>query len=267
MAGLYLVGFAAPAFEAATCHVGETKDPARNVPRAVFASGAMAGLFFVVLPLVWLGSVGPARDGRRARCARLGPTFAPLLAGGAKAAAIWFLIANMFMGTLQPLAGASRTLSQLSEDGLLPRSWANRNRRDVPWVATAADRGPGDRRARARRPDVDDRGRQLHLPDRHQPALGRRPAAAPQRARARAALSRAARDDRARGRRRLRLAASPPASGFEQFGLPTVLLSLGAGLRRLGVLRLAARSPTAAAPACRGSSARWASSSPARWSP
>src|SRR5215210_8278422 len=40
IAGLYLVGFAAPAFEAATCHVGETKDPARNVPRAVFASGA-----------------------------------------------------------------------------------------------------------------------------------------------------------------------------------------------------------------------------------
>src|SRR4051794_6876162 len=34
MAGLYLIGFAAPAFEAATCHVGETKDPARNVPRA-----------------------------------------------------------------------------------------------------------------------------------------------------------------------------------------------------------------------------------------
>ena len=71
----------------------------------------------------------------------LGPTFAPLLAGGAKAAAIWFLIANMFMGTLQPLAGASRTLSQLSEDGLLPRSWANRNRRDVPWVATVLTAG------------------------------------------------------------------------------------------------------------------------------
>ena len=78
----------------------------------------------------------------------LGPTFAPLLAGGAKAAAIWFMISNMFMGTLQPLAGASRTLSQLSEDGLLPRSWANRTRRDVPWVADPADRGPGHRRAR-----------------------------------------------------------------------------------------------------------------------
>jgi diguanylate cyclase (GGDEF)-like protein len=140
MAGLYLVGFAAPAFEAATCHVGETRDPTRNVPRAVFASGAMAGLFFVVLPLVWLGSVGPAAMGGELMTS-LGPTFAPLLAGGAKAAAIWFLIANMFMGTLQPLAGASRTLSQLSEDGLLPRSWAKRNRHDTPWVATLLTAG------------------------------------------------------------------------------------------------------------------------------
>ena len=140
MAGLYLVGFAAPAFEAATCHVGETKDPARNVPRAVFASGAMAGLFFIVLPLVWLGSVGS--DGMGGELMRtLGPTFAPLLAGGAKAAAIWFLISNMFMGTLQPLAGASRTLAQLSEDGLLPRSWANRTRRDVPWIPTLLTAG------------------------------------------------------------------------------------------------------------------------------
>jgi diguanylate cyclase (GGDEF)-like protein len=140
MAGLYLVGFAAPAFEAAACHVGETKDPARNVPRAVFVSGAMAGLFFVVLPLVWLGSVGPdAMGGELMRT--LGPTFAPMLAGAAKAAAIWFLIANMFMGTLQPLAGASRTLAQLSEDGLLPRSWANRTRRDVPWIPTLLTAG------------------------------------------------------------------------------------------------------------------------------
>jgi diguanylate cyclase (GGDEF)-like protein len=140
MAGLYLVGFAAPAFEAAACHVGETKDPARNVPRAIFASGTMAGLFFIVLPLVWLGSIGS--DGMGGDLAHtLGPTFAPLLAGGAKAAAVWFMVANMFMGTMQPLAGASRTLSQLAEDGLLPRSWARRSGRDVPWVTTLLTAG------------------------------------------------------------------------------------------------------------------------------
>src|ERR1041384_3670034 len=38
MAGLSLVGFAAPAFEAAACHVGETVNFEKNVPRALLAS-------------------------------------------------------------------------------------------------------------------------------------------------------------------------------------------------------------------------------------
>ena len=234
MAGLYLVGFAAPAFEAATCHVGETKDPARNVPRAVFASGAMAGLFFIVLPLVWLGvASGPdAMGGELMRT--LGPTFAPLLAGGAKAAAIWFMVINMFMGTLQPLAGASRTLSQLSEDGLLPRSWANRTRRDVPWIPTLLTAGlaiavlllgvPMWMIAAANftyligisLPSVAVLLLRRNEPDRE------RPYRAP---RGTVMLGVGA---------GVRVAASPRCLGFEQFGLPTVLLGLGAGLRRLG---------------------------------
>ena len=63
MAGLYLIGFAAPAFEAAACHVGEAIDPEKSVPRAMFASGAMAGLYFIVLPVVWLGTIGPEAMG------------------------------------------------------------------------------------------------------------------------------------------------------------------------------------------------------------
>jgi diguanylate cyclase (GGDEF)-like protein len=135
MAGLYLIGFAAPAFEAAACHVGEMKDPVRSLPRAMFASGGIASLYFIALPVIWLGALGAHPiEGELMRT--LGPTFAPLLGGAAKAAAIWFMVLNMFHGTLQPLAGASRTLSQLSEDGLLPRMLARRSRYDVPWVAT-----------------------------------------------------------------------------------------------------------------------------------
>lgn len=140
MAGLYLIGFAAPAFEAATCHVGETIDPVRNVRRAVWVSAGMAGVYFVLVPVVWLGVVG--KQGIAGDLAlTLGPTFAPLLGGAAKSAAIWFMVLNMFHGTLQPLAGASRTLSQLSEDGLLPRMLARRSRTDVPWVATLLTAG------------------------------------------------------------------------------------------------------------------------------
>ena len=136
MAGLYLIGFAAPAFEAAACHVGETKDPERNVPRAMFASSIMAAVYFVVLPLVWLGALGPAALGQDLTQV-LGPTFAPVFGSMAKAAAIWFIMFNMFHGTLQPLAGASRTLSQLADDGVLPQSLSLRLPNDVPWVATA----------------------------------------------------------------------------------------------------------------------------------
>jgi diguanylate cyclase (GGDEF)-like protein len=135
MAGLYLIGFAAPAFEAAACHVGEMSDPRRTLPKAMFASAGLATVYFIVLPVVWLGVVGPggiAGDLTQT----LGPTFAPLLGAGAKAAAVGFMVLNMFHGTLQPLAGASRTMSQLSEDGLLPRILARRNRVDVPWFAT-----------------------------------------------------------------------------------------------------------------------------------
>ncbi len=59
MAGLYLVCYPAPAFEQAACHVGETIEPNKNVPRAMFASAGLASLFFIVLPIIWLGTLGP----------------------------------------------------------------------------------------------------------------------------------------------------------------------------------------------------------------
>jgi amino acid transporter len=141
MAGLYLIGFAAPAFEAAACHVGETKDPNRNVPRAMLASAIMAGVYFIVLPVVWLGVLGPEPLGRNLATV-LGPTFAPLLGSLGKAAAIWFIMLNMFHGTLQPWAGAARTMFQLADDGLLPRFLSLRYQpTDCPWAATALTAG------------------------------------------------------------------------------------------------------------------------------
>ncbi len=135
MAGLYLIGFAAPAFEAAATHVGEMRNPGRDLPRAMWASAGMGGVFFVLLPLVWLGTVGAGPFSGDLTTA-VGPTFAPLFGAAAKGAAVWFMTLNTMIGFGQPLAGAARTLSQLAEDGLLPRSFALRLRNDTPWVAT-----------------------------------------------------------------------------------------------------------------------------------
>lgn len=135
MAGLYLIGFAAPAFEAAACHVGEMRDPVRALPRAMVGAAGMATLYFLVLPVVWLGALGAhPLEGNLASA--LGPTFSPAVGVAGKTFAIWFMVTNMLHGTLQPLAGASRTLSQLADDGLLPRSMSRRNRHDAPIYAT-----------------------------------------------------------------------------------------------------------------------------------
>ena len=166
MAGLYLIGFAAPAFEAAACHVGETVDPNKNVPRAMFASAVMASVYFIALPIVWLGVLGPEKLGQDLMLV-LGPTFAPVFGSFAKAAAIWFMMFNMFHGTLQPLAGAARTMSQLAEDGLLPRILEKRSRTDTPWVATSLTAGMAILLPAARRSDLARGGRQFHLSDRH----------------------------------------------------------------------------------------------------
>ena len=139
MAGLYLVGFAAPAFEAAASHVGEMKNPKRDQPTAMWVSGGVACIYFVLMPLVWLGALGsgPLASAASGNLAfSIAPTFAPLVGALAKSFGVWFIFVNMFSGTLQPLSGASRTLSQLSEDGLLPRSLGYRHpKTDAPVVA------------------------------------------------------------------------------------------------------------------------------------
>ena len=136
MAGLFLIGFVAPAFETAACHVGEMMNPEKSLPRTMWVSAGMACVFFIPLPLIWLGTLGPEALSKDLAQV-LGPTFAPLFGTAAKAVAVWFMLLNLFLGSIQPLCGAPRTLSQISEDGLIPRLFSQRlSSTDVPWFAT-----------------------------------------------------------------------------------------------------------------------------------
>ncbi len=135
MAGLYFVGFAAPAFEQSCCHVGEMVDPNKTFPKTVYVSALVAGLFFIVLPIVWLGVLGLTTT-HFDMIEVLGATFTPLFGLLAPAVALGFIMFNMFHGTMAPLAGASRTLSQLADDGLLPHFLSKRCKSDAPLSAT-----------------------------------------------------------------------------------------------------------------------------------
>jgi diguanylate cyclase (GGDEF)-like protein/PAS domain S-box-containing protein len=136
MSGLFLIGFVAPAFETAACHVGEMKQPEKNLPLTMYVSAGMAALFFIVLPVIWHGALGAMPLGQDLS-EGLGPTFAPLFGNAAKSVALWFIILNLLLCSLQPLAGAPRTLSQIADDGLLPKVFSLRSSKtDVPWFST-----------------------------------------------------------------------------------------------------------------------------------
>ena len=62
MAGLFVVGYAAPCFEAALCYVGEMADPVRQAPRALWATMVVGCVFFIVLPLAWVCAAGAGQS-------------------------------------------------------------------------------------------------------------------------------------------------------------------------------------------------------------
>ena len=145
------------------------------------ASALMALVYCVLLPVVWHGALGTSGL-THGLALSLGPTFAPLLGGAAKAAAVWFITFSLFQSTLQPLAGASRTLSQMAEDGLLPRALARRSRTDVPWVATLLTAGMASVFLLIGSPDVDAGRGRPDVSDRDRAPQRRRVAAAARRA-------------------------------------------------------------------------------------
>jgi signal transduction histidine kinase/CheY-like chemotaxis protein/L-asparagine transporter-like permease len=135
MAGLFQVGYAAPAIEGVLCYVGDARDPARSIRRALLAIVAVGAIFFIILPVTWycaLGTEGLSVGMDRA----LGPAFAPLLDGGAKVAAMGMVVFCWVLTTLQGFAGSPRTLAQLAEDGMAPGILQRRSRRGVPVPAT-----------------------------------------------------------------------------------------------------------------------------------
>ena len=65
----------------------------------------MAGIYFIVLPVVWLGVLGPEAARRRISRPCSARRSRRCFGSFGKAAAIWFIMLNMFHGTLQPLGG------------------------------------------------------------------------------------------------------------------------------------------------------------------
>jgi amino acid transporter/signal transduction histidine kinase len=135
LAGVFLVAFAAPAFEQGLCYVGEAKEPTKNLPKMLNSMIVVTILYYILFPVIWFGALGGEALASDDLAASLTPLFAPFGEFAALASAL-FVISNSVVCVLSSLSCASRTFSQISEDGLAPEFFARRiESTDAPWAA------------------------------------------------------------------------------------------------------------------------------------
>lgn len=138
MAGLYYVGWIAPAYEASLCFMGEMKDKNKGIKRALSTSLVIIALYCIAMPVIWLGVMGSeALKSDLVSIDNLNNIFLAFGHGTANALAIAFLMLNTLLSTITPLCTTPRTLAQLADDGFIPKIFAKRiQKTQVPYAAT-----------------------------------------------------------------------------------------------------------------------------------
>ena len=152
-AAMFGAGWSTYGFETAVCYTREFKDPARDTPRALIASGVLCIVIFALVPLAFQASLGldAMMDPRIADGSGVALALASIVtkglgvtAGGA------VIVANIFIATLilslllivmTSMMGSSRTLYQAAVDGWLPKYLSKVNSHGAPTAAMWTDLG------------------------------------------------------------------------------------------------------------------------------
>lgn len=136
MAGFLLVNFTVPSYEKFFCYANYVENPRKDIPLAVIVMCVMAGIYFILMPIVWLGVVGELALAKDLPFS-LAQTFAPVFGSFARNLGFTFLILRFLVSCLTVTIFSSRVLFQLSKDGLFPKcfSWEF-SKSQVPWFAS-----------------------------------------------------------------------------------------------------------------------------------
>jgi amino acid transporter len=143
--GLFIAAWSTYGFETAVCYTREFRNPARDTSRAIFYAGALCLGLFILVPLTFQGSLGPAQLATQGADAGtgVGSAMASMVGGGAvveKLLLVMLLLA-LLLSVMTTMAGSSRVLYQGSMDGWLPRYLSRVNRHGAPTRAMWTDLG------------------------------------------------------------------------------------------------------------------------------
>lgn len=134
LGGAALLFFVYLGFENVANLTEEAKDPARDVPRALFISVGLTAVLYVLVALAAVGLVGPEALGRSEAPLATAVEQRWSLGGRLLTAAALFATANT---ALVSLIVAARLLYGMANDGVLPRKVAETlPKRRTPWLAS-----------------------------------------------------------------------------------------------------------------------------------
>lgn len=124
--------------EMASTVIAEMRDPQRGAPKAMAAAAGIGVAAYSAVPFVFLGIVGVAGLDDDPSVALLPASAAIFGVTGSKVIAL-MLIAALVLGAQAFIIGSSRTIYQMSRDGLTLRQFGALNHHGVPVGSVALD--------------------------------------------------------------------------------------------------------------------------------
>ncbi|MFA5951045.1 MAG: APC family permease [Hyphomicrobium sp.] len=143
LGGLFIAAWSTYGFETAICYTSEFRDPKTDTFKAIFYSGLLCLLLYILVPFTFQGVLGlegmlatPIVDG-----SGVAQAMASMVGGSGFVTNIlvMLMILALILSIMTAMAGSSRTLYQGSIDGWLPRYLSHVNAHGAPTRAMWTD--------------------------------------------------------------------------------------------------------------------------------
>ena len=143
--GLFIAAWSTYGFETAVCYTREFKNPEKDTFKAIFYSGLLCLVLFMLVPFTFQGVLGlegmlatPIVDG-----SGIADAIAGMVGGGPiiHAMLVGLMILALVLTIMTAMAGSSRTLYQGSVDGWLPKYLSRVNDHGAPTNSMWTDLG------------------------------------------------------------------------------------------------------------------------------
>ena len=141
--GLFIAAWSTYGFETAVCYTSEFKNPGTDTFKAIFYSGLLCIVLYILVPFTFQGVLGlngmlatPIVDG-----SGVADALAGMVGGGQviHGLLVMLMILALMLCIMTAMAGSSRTLYQGSVDGWLPRYLGHVNDHGAPTRAMWTD--------------------------------------------------------------------------------------------------------------------------------